>query len=79
MELLVDIYSVIGEMYQMPKTTACRGVGRLARLGGGRSQGVRDRAEHVKVGIDSYFYGGPGGKAPEVFSFSTKHMLNDTC
>ena len=40
-----------------------RGVGRPARLGGwhGRSLGVRGRAEHMKMGIDLYFYGGPGG------------------
>ncbi len=47
-----------------------RGVGRSARLGG------EDDApgEHVKMGIDLNFYGGPGGEALESFRFVNKAL-----
>ncbi len=49
---------------------------KIGEIGGGRSRsrGVRDHAEHIKMGVDWYFYGGPGGKAPGSYQFFNKKL-----
>ncbi len=65
-------YLAIGPM----KGIYLRGIGRSARLGRGPADRaeVRDHAEHIKMGIDEYFYGGPGGKAPRSCQFFNKTL-----
>ena len=38
----------------------------------GKIGGATDHAEHMKIGIDLYFYGGPGGEVPGSYQFSNK-------